>query len=535
MALPGLTVVDIHQAWCGPCKSVRDTFIRMKMELGDELLRFSTASTSSMKELEPLHGKCEPLFYFYALVLTIKPEVQHETEQEEDEDADAEGGDHPYVVAIIKPDVVALGDAEDLVVKMEEAGLKVNRKLETTLTEEQVKQLYSHRANEERFLELVQFMTSGPSLMLALSSSCDEGDAISILQSLMGPSDPNLALEEQPMSLRAQYGTDSMANAVHGSTSITQAAREIALLFPSLAMSGKRCSPEVVPLEKTLAIIRPQLLYKKAMVLTTITEADFIITLEREFVLSEEQVLELYKDQEALETYPELVQSMTSGPSLVLALARENSAKMWREMLGPANISEAKLCASNCLRAQFTVDGTSINQLHGSADAAAARVELENLLDIEHTVVVITPDGYKSKDEIVTQLQEAGFDIGAMETKQLNRDTAAELWQHQEAEEGNFEERLEAACKDPSLVLLLSREDAIKKCQQLVGPTNPVTAREQAPGSLQAQFGQSSIRNAVYCPQDKCAAHKAISLLFGGEIVAETHIDPDSCDPFTFT
>uniref|UniRef100_UPI00358E07B2 thioredoxin domain-containing protein 6-like isoform X2 n=1 Tax=Myxine glutinosa TaxID=7769 RepID=UPI00358E07B2 len=563
MELPGLTVVDIHQAWCGPCKAVRDIFTRLKMELGDELLRFITASTSIMKELESLRGRCEPLFHVYAggeivalvhgadlpmlestileqleaekkLVLTIEPEVQHESE-EEDEYAVAyrshfstdlhetseqlactkltaqEVGDHPYAVAIIKPDVVAQGDAEELVVKMEEAGLEVKGQLETTLTEEQVKQLYSYRVNEVGFMELLQFMTSGPSLMLALSSSCGEGDAISVLQSLIGPSDPSLAQEEQPMSLRAQYGTDSIANAVHGSTSITQAAQELALLFPSLAIFGKR---QVVPLEKTLAIIRPQLLHKKDMVLMSIREADFIITLQMEVVLSEEQVLELYKDQEASETNPELVRSMTSGPSLVLALAKENGVMTWRDMLGPADINEAKVFAPNCLRAQFTVDGASINQLHGSADAAAARVELQNLFNIEHTIVVVTPDGYKSKDEIVKQLQEAGFDIGAMETRTLDRDTVAELWQHQEAAEGNFEEMLEATCQGPSLVVLLSREDAINKCQHLVGPANPTTAQEQAPGSLRAQFGQSSILNAVYCPQDKLAADSAISLLF---------------------
>uniref|UniRef100_UPI00358F701B thioredoxin domain-containing protein 6-like isoform X4 n=1 Tax=Myxine glutinosa TaxID=7769 RepID=UPI00358F701B len=464
MELPGLTVVDIHQAWCGPCKAVRDIFTRLKMELGDELLRFITASTSIMKELESLRGRCEPLFHVYAggeivalvhgadlpmlestileqleaekkvlageadrcpLVLTIEPEVQHESE-EEDEYAVAyrshfstdlhetseqlactkltaqEVGDHPYAVAIIKPDVVAQGDAEELVVKMEEAGLEVKGQLETTLTEEQVKQLYSYRVNEVGFMELLQFMTSGPSLMLALSSSCGEGDAISVLQSLIGPSDPSLAQEEQPMS----------------------------------------------------------------------------------------------------------------GPSLVLALAKENGVMTWRDMLGPADINEAKVFAPNCLRAQFTVDGASINQLHGSADAAAARVELQNLFNIEHTIVVVTPDGYKSKDEIVKQLQEAGFDIGAMETRTLDRDTVAELWQHQEAAEGNFEEMLEATCQGPSLVVLLSREDAINKCQHLVGPANPTTAQEQAPGSLRAQFGQSSILNAVYCPQDKLAADSAISLLF---------------------
>ncbi|VTJ61101.1 Hypothetical predicted protein, partial [Marmota monax] len=37
----GLTVIDVYQAWCGPCKAVQPLFRKMKNELNeDEILHF---------------------------------------------------------------------------------------------------------------------------------------------------------------------------------------------------------------------------------------------------------------------------------------------------------------------------------------------------------------------------------------------------------------------------------------------------------------------------------------------------------------
>ena len=40
-----LSVVDIYQEWCGPCKAMVSGFRRLKNELGDDLLKFAVVST----------------------------------------------------------------------------------------------------------------------------------------------------------------------------------------------------------------------------------------------------------------------------------------------------------------------------------------------------------------------------------------------------------------------------------------------------------------------------------------------------------
>ncbi|CAM9826578.1 unnamed protein product, partial [Ectocarpus fasciculatus] len=55
---------------------------------------------------------------------------------------------------------------------------------------------------------------------------------VASLQALAGPSDPKEAKELAPRSLRATYGEDTVNNAVHASTSMESAIRELNFWFP---------------------------------------------------------------------------------------------------------------------------------------------------------------------------------------------------------------------------------------------------------------------------------------------------------------
>ncbi|XP_053930500.1 thioredoxin domain-containing protein 6 isoform X3 [Cuculus canorus] len=65
LCLKGLIVVDVFQAWCGPCKTVVDLFRKIRNEVGSDLLHFAVAEADSIDALEKYRGKCEPVFLFY--------------------------------------------------------------------------------------------------------------------------------------------------------------------------------------------------------------------------------------------------------------------------------------------------------------------------------------------------------------------------------------------------------------------------------------------------------------------------------------
>nr|XP_048273421.1 thioredoxin domain-containing protein 6 isoform X1 [Myodes glareolus] len=277
----GLTVVDVYQGWCGPCKPVVSLFQKMRIEVGLDLLHFALAEADSLDVLEKYRGKCEPTFLFYAggeLVAVVKganapllrKTILHQLEVEKKVLAEGrerivvtdealsgaakcppqekDGGEDGDIVSsekkactlgIIKPDAVAHGKADEIIMKIQEGGFDILSNEERTLTEAEMQVFYQHRAGEEAFEKLVHHMCSGPSHLLILTKTEGTEDVVTAWRDFLGPCDPNVARREHPESLRAQYGTEMPFNAVHGSRDREDANRELTLLFPSFKFSDK--------------------------------------------------------------------------------------------------------------------------------------------------------------------------------------------------------------------------------------------------------------------------------------------------------
>nr|XP_025146921.1 thioredoxin domain-containing protein 6 isoform X4 [Bubalus bubalis] len=230
----GLTVVDVYQGWCGPCKPVVSLFQKMRVEVGPDLLHFATAEADCLDVLERYRGKCEPTFLFYAggeLVAVVRGVNAPLLEKTIHEQLEAEKR------------VLAEGRERRVI---QEAGFDILTNEERTMTEAEMRLFYQHRAGEDTFEKLVHHMCSGPSHLLILARTEGTKDVVTAWRTLMGPCDPHVARREQPDSLRAQYGTEMPFNAVHGSWDSEDAHRELALLFPGFQFSDQ--IPESAPL-----------------------------------------------------------------------------------------------------------------------------------------------------------------------------------------------------------------------------------------------------------------------------------------------
>jgi nucleoside-diphosphate kinase len=75
------------------------------------------------------------------------------------------------------------------------------------------------------YRSLVTFMTSGPSLALAL----ERADAVAQLREVIGATDP---ADAKPGTVRKLYAESKERNAIHASDSPANAVREIAFFFP---------------------------------------------------------------------------------------------------------------------------------------------------------------------------------------------------------------------------------------------------------------------------------------------------------------
>ena len=111
-----------------------------------------------------------------------------------------------------------------IVNRFETAGLRIVGQKMMHLSKEQAEGFYAEHKERPFFAALVEFMTSGPIVVMALEGE----DAVRKNREIMGATNPQ---EAAAGTLRADFAETIDENAVHGSDAVESAAREIAYFF----------------------------------------------------------------------------------------------------------------------------------------------------------------------------------------------------------------------------------------------------------------------------------------------------------------
>jgi nucleoside-diphosphate kinase len=127
-------------------------------------------------------------------------------------------------LVLIKPDAVRRALAGEILRRFEQRGLTIEEARLLTVDRSLAEQHYAEHAEKPFFGELVEFITSGPTLALVLEG---EG-AIATVRTTMGATNP---ADATPGTVRGDLALSMPDNLVHGSDSPESAAREIALWF----------------------------------------------------------------------------------------------------------------------------------------------------------------------------------------------------------------------------------------------------------------------------------------------------------------
>jgi nucleoside-diphosphate kinase len=125
---------------------------------------------------------------------------------------------------MIKPDAVAAGHVGHILSAVESAGLEIAGIASRRMTEAEARTFYVAHVGKPFFEPLVEFITSGMTVGIMLTSP----DAVAELRRLVGSTDP---AEAAPNTIRALYGTNVRENAVHASDSKESVAAEAAVYF----------------------------------------------------------------------------------------------------------------------------------------------------------------------------------------------------------------------------------------------------------------------------------------------------------------
>jgi nucleoside-diphosphate kinase len=131
--------------------------------------------------------------------------------------------------AIIKPDAVCGGHTGAIIDRIEKEGFSIVEMRKMSISRELAEKFYAVHAERPFFGELVDFMASGPVVVLML----EKENAIAAWRDLMGATDPAKAEEG---TIRKLFGISlAEGNATHGSDAPETAAFELGLFFPGHA------------------------------------------------------------------------------------------------------------------------------------------------------------------------------------------------------------------------------------------------------------------------------------------------------------
>ena len=134
--------------------------------------------------------------------------------------------------SIIKPNSVQKNHIGGIISRFESKGLRVAAAKFTRLSKEKAEGFYIEHKERPFFGSLVNFMTSGPVLLMVLEGE----NAVAANREIMGATDPAKAAAG---TIRKDFADSIEANSVHGSDSATAADREISYFFEKNEVVGR--------------------------------------------------------------------------------------------------------------------------------------------------------------------------------------------------------------------------------------------------------------------------------------------------------
>lgn len=127
-------------------------------------------------------------------------------------------------LALIKPDAVSRGQVGEVIRRLETAGFTITALKMLHLSRREAEEFYAVHREKDFFSDLVQFMTEGPIVALALTRD----KAVAHLREVIGATDPREAREG---TIRRDLAESKQRNVIHASDSPENAERELSFFF----------------------------------------------------------------------------------------------------------------------------------------------------------------------------------------------------------------------------------------------------------------------------------------------------------------
>lgn len=260
--------------------------------------------------------------------------------------------DRQRTFAMIKPD--AYRNIGKIIDAIYVNGFKINKLKMSRFSYETAQVFYGEHVGKPFFPNLQKFITSDSIVGMELVAD----SAIDKWRGLIGPTNTQKAKTDAPNSLRALFGTDGTANAVHGSDSVGSVKRELGFWFEGESKS-KPMKTTAQLNNCTLCIIKPHIVQsgQAGMIIDMIINEGFEISAMEMFYFNRPTIEEFYDVYKTvLPEYVAQIEQFISGPSIVLEVRQQNVVRTFREMVGPCDPEISKYLRPDTIRSKFGID-----------------------------------------------------------------------------------------------------------------------------------------------------------------------------------
>jgi nucleoside-diphosphate kinase len=127
-------------------------------------------------------------------------------------------------LVLIKPDAVQRGLTGKIVSRLERRGLKIVALKMIQIDKALAQRHYAIHKDKPFFNDLVNFITASP----VVAAIFEGKNAVEVVRQTMGKTN---SAEASPGTIRGDFAIDIQQNLVHGSDSIENATKEIAIFF----------------------------------------------------------------------------------------------------------------------------------------------------------------------------------------------------------------------------------------------------------------------------------------------------------------
>ena len=125
---------------------------------------------------------------------------------------------------MLKPDSIEQGNMLPILNMIESSGFKIIALKYKRMSRDEAKKFYSIHSDKTFFKDLINFMTRGPIVAVAL----EKDNAVEAFRTLIGSTDPN---EAEEGTIRKKFAKSKGENAIHASDSNENADIEISFHF----------------------------------------------------------------------------------------------------------------------------------------------------------------------------------------------------------------------------------------------------------------------------------------------------------------